>query len=97
MDAVRDSGVVHFHGVDDDTRVKVDDWRELRYITAGLMKFPPHSVMVRLERPLPPETEVVKIQYLGSRKGSIPSSCLTFTVIFCSPRVSSGATHRRHL
>ena len=57
MDKVTDSGV-SFHGVDDGTRVKENDWRELRYITAGLMKFPPHGVMVKLERPPPPDTEI---------------------------------------
>ena len=78
MDSVGDSGVVQFHGVDDGTRVKVDDWRELRYISAGLMSFPPHSVMVKLERAPPPDSELVKIQYLGSRKGAI-ISCFQFS------------------
>ena len=72
MDSVGDSGVVQFHGVDDGTRVKVDDWRELRYFSASLMSFPPHSVMVKLERAPASDSEVVKIQYLGRRKGAIP-------------------------
>ena len=94
---MRDSGVVQFHGVDDGTRVKVSDWRQLRYISAGLTSLPPHCVTVKLGRAPPPETEVVKIQYLGSRKGARPSSWLTFRLIFCSPRLSSGGTYRRHL
>ena len=85
MDSVRDSGVVQFHGVDDGTRVKLDDWRKLRYISAGLTKLPPHSVMVKLESPEAPETELVKIQYLGIREGSIPSPCLSSNVIFTFP------------
>ena len=78
MDSVGDAGDVQFHGVDDGTRVKVDDWRELRYISAGLMSFPPHSVMVKLERAPPPDSELVKIQYLGSRKGAL-ISCFQFS------------------
>ena len=85
MDSVRDSGVVQFHGVDDGTRVKVSDWRQLRYISAGLTSLPPHCVTVKLGRAPPPETELVKIHYLGSREGSIPSSCLSVTVIFTFP------------
>ena len=85
MDSVGDAGDVQFHGVDDGTRVKVDDWRELRYISASLMSFPPHSVMVKLESPEAPETELVKIQYLGIREGSIPSPCLSSNVIFIFP------------
>ena len=72
MDSVGDAGDVQFHGVDDGTRVKLKEWRELRYLPAGLTNFPPHCVTVRLGRAPPPETEVVKIQYLGSRKGAIP-------------------------
>ena len=49
MDVVKDSGVVQIHGVDDGTRIKVADWRELRYISAGLMKLPPLCVMVKLK------------------------------------------------
>ena len=71
MDVVKDSGVVQIHGVDDGTRIKVADWRELRYISAGLMKLPPLCVMVKLKG-LAPETEEVKIIYLGHRKGSKP-------------------------
>ena len=72
MDSIGDSGVVQFHRVDDGTRVKVDDWRELRYFSASLMSFPPHSVMVKLKRAPPTHSETVKIQYLGRRKGAIP-------------------------
>ena len=81
MDEVGDSGAVQFHGVDDGTRVKLDDWRKLRYLPAGLTKLPPHCVTVKLGRAPPPETEVVKIQYLGSRKGVIPPPVL---VVFLS-------------
>ena len=63
--------MVQIHGVDDGTRIKVADWRELRYISAGLMKLPPLCVMVKLKG-LAPETEEVKIIYLGHRKGSKP-------------------------
>ena len=68
MDAVNDAGAVLFHGVDDGTRVKLDSWRELRYLSAALMKHPPLCVTVRLKSP-PPETESVEINYLGHSKG----------------------------
>ena len=71
MDSVGDAGDVQFHGVDDGTRVKVDDWRELRYISADLMMQPPLCLMVKLKG-LAPETEEVKIIYQGHRKGSKP-------------------------
>ena len=69
MDDVKASGVVKIHGIDDGTRLKVDDWRELRYVSAALMKQPALCVTVRLERSPPPDTESVKIKYLGHRKG----------------------------
>ena len=70
MDVVRDSGVVQIHGVDDGTRIKVDDWRELRYISAAQMKCCPYGIMVRLVRPeRSPQTGEVRIKYLGKRGG----------------------------
>ena len=85
MDNVKESGEVQFHGVDDGTRVKADNWRKLRYISAALMKLPPLCVSVRLERSPPPETESsVKINFLYHKKGSLPQSSLSFTLIFVS-------------
>ena len=78
VDNVKDSGEVQFHGVDDGTRVKADNWRKLRYVSAALMKLPPLCVLVRLERSPPPETESsVKIKYLYRVEGSFFSSCLS--------------------
>ena len=73
--------MVQFHGVDDGTRVREDNWRMLRYVSAALMKEPPHGVMVQLERtekPLPPETESVKINYLYQGQGSLVVTFIMF-------------------
>ena len=79
MDSVRSSGVVQIHGVDDGTRVKVEDWRELRYASAGMMKSRPRAVMVRLQRPeRSPQTGEVSVKYLGDRGGSVSLSSLSF-------------------
>ena len=97
VEAVKDSGAVQFHGVDDGTRLKVDDWRELRYIPASLVRQPPLCVMVKLERPPPRDTEEVEVKYLGHRKGSSPSSCLFVKLKLLFLRLSCGETDQRFL
>ena len=64
-----ETGEVKFHGIDDGTRVKLDDWRLLRYLPSSLLQYPPHRVTVRMVSPQPPGAEVVKIIYKGDRKG----------------------------
>ena len=63
--------------MDDGTRVKADNWRKLRYVSAALMKLPPLCVTVKLRSPAP-ESGSVKINYLYHKKGSLPPSTLSF-------------------